>query len=94
MRSLTAVYGEYEDSVHFIGIGVDAGESDGKIRNWSNSNGFSWPMAGYDKDANQDYRITYQAIAVVLDSNGIIVDRGSYSGSDKWRELFDELLAG
>ena len=73
---------------------MDAGESESKIRNWSNSNGFSWPMAAYNRDANQDYQITYQAIAVAMDANGIIVDRGGFSGSDKWRELFEELLAG
>ena len=72
---------------------MDGGESEGKIRNWSNSNNFSWPMVAYDRDANQDYRITYQAIAVVMDANGVIVERGSYSGSDKWKELFDSLLA-
>ena len=51
-------------------------------------------MTLYDKDANDDYRITVQASAVVLDANGIIFSRSSYSGSDKWQELFDSLLDG
>ena len=94
MRSLTQVYGEYEDRVHVIGIGQDGGESASKIQAWSNSNGFTWPMTVYDRAANNDYRITVQASAVVLDANGIIVSRSSYSGSDRWQELFEELLAG
>ena len=94
MRSLTQVYGEYEDRIHFIGIGQDAGENAGAIRSWSDSNGFTWPMTVYDRAANNDYRITVQASAVVLDANGIILSRSSYSGSDKWQELFDSLLDG
>ena len=94
MRSLTNVYPDYEDRIHFIGIGQDGGESAGQIRFWSDSNGFTWPMTLYDKDANDDYRITVQASAVVLDANGIILSRSSYSGSDKWQELFDSLLDG
>ena len=94
MRSLTQIYGEYEDRIHFIGIGQDGGESASKIKSWSNSNGFTWPMTVYDGPANNDYSITRQASSVVLDANGIIVSRSSYSGSDKWQELFEELLAG
>ena len=86
MRSLTDVYPEYEDLIHFIGIDVDGNESAGQIRSWNNSNGFTWPMIEADRDVLTDYGITYQAQAVVLDTNGIVVDRGSYSGSDKWQE--------
>jgi len=92
LRSLTEVYPEYEGAIHFIGIDVDGGESESKIRDWSESNGFTWPMAPYHKGANDDYGITYQAQAVVLDSSGAIVDRGGFSGADKWRSLFDGLI--
>jgi hypothetical protein len=94
LRSLTQVYGEYEDRIHFIGIDVDGGESEGQIRSWNSSNGFTWPMIPADGQVLKDYRITVQASAVVLDANGIIVSRSSYSGSDKWQELFDSLLDG
>ena len=92
MRSLTEVYPDYEGTIHFIGIDVDGGESDSRIRDWSESNGFTWPMTPYHKGANDDYGITYQAQAVVLDSFGTIVDRGGFSDADKWRSLFDGLI--
>ena len=92
MRSLTEVYPEYEDRIHVVGIDVDGGESESKISDWSSSNGFTWPMAAYHKGANDDYGITYQAQAVVLDSFGTIVERGGFSGADKWRSLFDGLI--
>jgi hypothetical protein len=92
LRSLTEVYPEYEDRIHVIGIGQDGGESADKIRSWSDSNGFTWPMTEADGDVLNNYQITYQAQAVVLDSFGTIVERGSYSGADKWRSLFDGLI--
>lgn len=92
MRSLTEVYPDYEGRIHVIGIDVDGGESDAKIRDWSSDNGFTWPMTPYHKGANDDYGITYQAQAVVLDSFGTIVDRGGFSGAGEWRSLFDGLI--
>jgi hypothetical protein len=49
-------------------------------------------MAAYHEGANKDYGITHQAQAVVLDSFGTIVERGGFSGADKWRNLFDGLI--
>ena len=50
-------------------------------------------MTEADRGVLNDYKITHQAQAVILDSKGTIVERGSYSGADKWRGLFDTLLA-
>ena len=94
MRSLTEVYPDYEGRVHVIGIGQDGGESESKIQDWSDSNGYSWPMTVYDKAANDGYGITRQASAVAMDSNGIITYRSSYSSAEDWRSLFDGLLEG
>jgi hypothetical protein len=88
------VYPDYEDRIHFIVIGQDSGESAGKLRSFMNNNGYTWTTIPYDKPVNDDYRITVQASSVVMDANGIIVSRSSYSGSDRWRDLFEELLAG
>ena len=93
MRSLTEVYPEYDNRIHVVGIDVDAGENAEKIRSWNSSNGFTWPMTEADRGVLNDYKITHQAQAVILDSNGTIVERGSYTGADKWRGLFDTLLA-
>ena len=92
MRSLTEVYPEYEDRIHVVGIDVDGGETAEKIRSWNSSNGFTWPMIEADGDVLSNYKISQQAQAVVLDSFGTIVERGSYSGADKWRNLFDGLI--
>lgn len=86
------MYAEYDDTIHFIGIDVDGGESEAKIRDWSSDNGFTWPMAAYHEGANKDYAITRQAQAVVLDSFGTIVDKGGFKGAEVWRNLFDGLI--
>ena len=89
------MYPDYEDRIHFIVIGQDSGESAGKLRSFMNNNGYTWPTIPYDKVVVlDDYEIIVQASAVVLDANGIIVSRSSYSGSNRWRDLFEELLAG
>ena len=92
MRSLKSVYPDYEGRVHFIVIGQDGGESASKLRSFMDGNGYTWPTIAYDRDVNNDYRITSQASAVAMDANGIIFSRSSYSGSDRWMELFEELL--
>lgn len=88
------MYPDYEDRIHFIVIGQDGGESASKLRSFMDNNGYTWSTIPYDKAVNDDYRITVQASSVVMDANGIIVSRSSYSGSDRWRDLFEELLAG
>ncbi len=85
---------DYEGRVHFIIVGQDGGEDAGNLQRFMDSNGYTWPTIAYDKKVNDDYRITVQASAVAMDANGIIVSRSSYSGSDRWRDLFEELLAG
>lgn len=57
------------------------------------SNGYPWTTIPYDRDVNTDYGITVQASAVAMDANGIIMYKSSYSSSDRWRDLFEELLA-
>ena len=94
MRSLKSVYSDYEDSVHFIVIGQDGGESAGALRSFMESNGYAYTTIPYDRDVNTDYRITSQASAVAMDSNGVIAYRSSYSSAEDWRGIFDTLLGG
>ena len=87
------VYPEYADEVAFYGIGVDPSEGFEELEAYSDSQGYTWPMAIPESDMLRDLKILVQSSKVAIDRDGVIVYRDGYAkGSDEtWRSVFEEI---
>ncbi|MBM3925139.1 MAG: hypothetical protein FJ320_04010 [SAR202 cluster bacterium] len=87
------MYSQYQDKVSVLAIDTDPSESESKIREFRDANGYSWPMATTHRDVVRDYNITVQSSKVAVDHQGVIAFRSGYGtqSEGKWREWFEEL---
>ena len=87
------IYPEYADNVAFFAVGTDPSESLAQLEEFSESEGYPWPVVEVDRSVISDFRVLVQSTKVAFDGDGIIVYRDGYAGGDEdtWRDVFERL---
>ena len=87
------VYPEYKDKVNFLAIDLDPKESVAAIAAYKKNGGHDFiDFAPADVKVLQDYGITHTTTKVAVDTNRLIIWRGSGEVDEKtWRIILDGL---
>ena len=96
MRTLKALDSQYDGQVAILAVDADPFESAGRIADFWDRNGYSWPVAAAQREIVVDYKVISQSTKVAVDRNGVIRFREGYGTKNQgwWDEVFSDLLEG
>lgn len=92
LTAVKSVYPKYQDKIDFVIIDLDISEDATEIINYRDANGFVGEFAPGSRALLIDYNILSTTTKFAIDSDGVILWRGSGAiGSSDWDKLFRSL---
>ena len=87
------IYPEYASNLGFVGVAINPTEGIDKIVDYSDKEGFTWPMAIYDANILKEFRIIERSTKIGIGGDGIIKFRKGFglNSEEIWKNILESL---